>query len=289
MKCPVCPQDNIADDAGCCPNCGTDLSAIRRVERLPTALLNEAIALAQAGATDLALARAAAAAVMDGHCVEAKLLLGRLLWKRGQADDAMHQWQEALALDKNCEEASHLLREARYTARKRAIRRVSARVGVAMVLVGLVVAVCFAIVLSIHNLQTGAEQRLSRIETLQAEHDRKVIESLVPLFQSLRPLNADELTNRLRELTNQHAELESLMAQYEKKWSLLPFRLHDAKRKLTECKRQLELCRAEYEARVVPWEEGMKKLQAAAMSVQGSTSSRPTSMPTSETVPQGQP
>lgn len=37
--CPVCPFENLGDDAMRCPQCGTDLSALRRVRRLSALLL----------------------------------------------------------------------------------------------------------------------------------------------------------------------------------------------------------------------------------------------------------
>jgi len=129
MKCPVCPADNIAPGERKCPNCGTDLTAILKVNELAAAEFNDALALAQAGAVDGALLRAAAAAALDERFTAARVLLGKLLWRKNQFAEAVDQWQEALALDPDNRDVKQLLASARGKMRRRSLLGAARAVG----------------------------------------------------------------------------------------------------------------------------------------------------------------
>ncbi len=107
-----------------------------------------------------------------------------------------------------------------------------------------------------------SREELGREVAVARESRQRMLESTITIFQSLRPLNADEVARRLKELKAERARLRDRVAQYEKR-NLVPFRLLDARVKLAECEKRLKLCQAEYDARVVPWEASMAKLRAA--------------------------
>ena len=77
MRCPVCPNPDVPADQTACPNCGTDLSPIRRVQELPARWYNEALALLQRGDNAAAIAKLCAAAELDPQSEPVKQLLAK--------------------------------------------------------------------------------------------------------------------------------------------------------------------------------------------------------------------
>ena len=84
--------------------------------------------------------------------------------------------------------------------------------------------------------------------------------SLVPVFQSLRPRDADDLAARMQNLRERKNRLAARVHAYERA-NLVPFRLFIFRDKLRKCEEELRTCEAEYEARVAPWERGMRMLR----------------------------
>ncbi|MFW6119008.1 MAG: tetratricopeptide repeat protein [Planctomycetota bacterium] len=125
MKCPVCPKTDISAEAQECPNCGTDLTPVRRLRELCAAQFNEALRLADAGATDAAMARAAAALSLDDEFVPARKLLGKLLLGKGRVEEAIAQWEQAAAQCPEDGEVQRLLSSGRELKSRRLVKRAS--------------------------------------------------------------------------------------------------------------------------------------------------------------------
>lgn len=95
IQCPVC-QHGFTSDAGTrCPGCGSDLTALVRLRQLPAACYNQALARHAAGDADGALEQASLAAALAPAWVEARVLLGKLLWAQGRQAAARDAWREA--------------------------------------------------------------------------------------------------------------------------------------------------------------------------------------------------
>jgi len=106
----------------------------------------------------------------------------------------------------------------------------------------------------------GLNKRVDQVETRLLEMRTWIQESLVPLFQSLRPHDADDLAARIKNLRERKNRLAARVEAYEKA-SFVPFILLIFRDKLRKCEEELRMCEAEYEARVVPWERGMRMLR----------------------------
>ncbi|HYF96017.1 MAG TPA: hypothetical protein VD969_27710 [Symbiobacteriaceae bacterium] len=123
MDCPVCPRTEIPDDVAVCPSCGVDLTPLLRAKELGAAEYNEALRLVEVGATEVAIGKVAAALALDPSLVQARVLLGKLLWNRGQAQAAVTQWEQAASGAKEDPEIPRLLdAAARKLGRERLTR-----------------------------------------------------------------------------------------------------------------------------------------------------------------------
>lgn len=123
MQCPVCPFSEIPPDAPQCPNCGTELGPLRRVQELCGAQYNDALRLGEAGAADAAALRLAGCLALDEQFVPARRLLGKILWQQGRRDEAVFHWRRGLAVAPQDEELKALAAQAdREVARRRARR-----------------------------------------------------------------------------------------------------------------------------------------------------------------------
>ena len=109
INCPVCPTENIPDDIKTCPGCGTDLSPILRVRELSRAFYQEAIELANKGATDIAIQKVLSSLGLNEQQVDARILLGKLYWKKGQFREAINNWTYVTALSPENQAAKTLL------------------------------------------------------------------------------------------------------------------------------------------------------------------------------------
>lgn len=98
LSCPVCPAHDIPPECLVCENCGTDLSPIRRVLELGYVHYNRAVQHLETGDASKAISELYGAIVTDPAMANARLLLGKLLWKAGNTDEAIEQWR-AVARD----------------------------------------------------------------------------------------------------------------------------------------------------------------------------------------------
>jgi len=133
MNCPVCPANNIPDESDTCPGCGTDLSPLRRVRELSSALYQEAIDLANNGATDIAVQKTVSSLCLDEQQVEARVFLGKLHWKKRQFQEALDQWSRVTAASPENEAAKALMARAKQQLRNQSIRKWA----------GLIILICF--------------------------------------------------------------------------------------------------------------------------------------------------
>lgn len=142
MKCPVCPFADIPEGVKRCPNCDTDLTAVLRANEVAVAEFNNAVVLAQAGALDAALLRAATAVSLDERFAPARTLLGKLLWRKGQFAEAVSQWEQTAAVDPGSRTIAELLRSSRTKMRRRLALKAAAGV-MALALIAAVAAMPF--------------------------------------------------------------------------------------------------------------------------------------------------
>jgi len=105
----------------------------------------------------------------------------------------------------------------------------------------------------------GLNNRVDQVQTRLLEMRAWIQESLVPLFQSLRPRDADALAAIIKNLREEKNRLAARVAH--EKASFVPFMLIIFRDKLRKCEEELRMCEAEYEARVAPWERGMRMLR----------------------------
>ncbi len=126
-RCPVCPFRGLRSSDLACPSCGTDLSALRRVQELPLALLRDALDLVQQGRTRDALGPAEAAAALASARPVALLVLGDVQARLGDLEAASRRWREAAELGLALEAGArldHLAEVRAVAAAERSARRV---------------------------------------------------------------------------------------------------------------------------------------------------------------------
>lgn len=110
-RCPVCPYQGLRASDLSCPACGVDLTLLRQVQELPSALLNDGIATLEREADD-ARGYFAAAAVWPRVRGRALLLLGAAEADSGDLRAAERRWREAARFGES-ERALVLLRRLR--------------------------------------------------------------------------------------------------------------------------------------------------------------------------------
>lgn len=123
MNCPVCDKGDLAEDCGCCPICNTDLKPLLRVRQLHLAEFAEALRLFELGALDNAAHHATASLALNVRFVPALILLGKLLWRKGLAQEAMDRWEEAARLSPGDVTLQALLQDSRQLLKARKTRR----------------------------------------------------------------------------------------------------------------------------------------------------------------------
>lgn len=94
-RCPVCPYEGLKESDLGCPSCGTDLTALRRVQELPLALLSDALDLLRQGRNAEAILPAEAAAAFPSARPRALLALGDAWARLGDDESASRYWREA--------------------------------------------------------------------------------------------------------------------------------------------------------------------------------------------------
>ncbi len=96
--CPVCPFRGLVAADLRCPSCGTDLTALRRVQELPLAVLDDALRALEAGDRSAALAHAQAATAFARSRPRALLVLGDMRARLGDLPGAVEAWRAAARL-----------------------------------------------------------------------------------------------------------------------------------------------------------------------------------------------
>lgn len=112
MKCPVCPTTEVPREARTCPNCGVDLTPVRRLHELADRWFNEALVLSERGEYSQALEKLLGALQLDGEPARIRLLIGKILWRLGRRDEAITYWRWVLEKDPAHPEAKRLLEVA---------------------------------------------------------------------------------------------------------------------------------------------------------------------------------
>lgn len=167
MKCPVCPFENIPDDAERCPNCGTDLSALHHINELGARHFNRALELAHANNNDAALPWTSSAVCLNREYIPARTLLGKIFWKKRHHKDALQQWEEAVKIDPENQDALTLLETARRAIRSARNRKKA---------LGIIGVICMALVLilifyTVRSLSSHIFSIRKELATYQAETD----------------------------------------------------------------------------------------------------------------------
>lgn len=103
--CPVDGEAEIGEGESPCHQCGADLSAFWRMRELPDVYYNEGIVLAQKGLLDEAIEKLVAAIAMNPNSVDSYVVLGKLYAQKGRYDKAIAQWEKALKIDAENEDA----------------------------------------------------------------------------------------------------------------------------------------------------------------------------------------
>lgn len=122
MNCPVCPRQNLEEEALECPNCGADLAPLRRAAGLARREYNAALECARQGGSEAALRHASAATALEPGWELPRMLLGKLHWAAGRRREAAAALAEAAALAPEVEPLRMLTRSA---ARGAALRRLA--------------------------------------------------------------------------------------------------------------------------------------------------------------------
>lgn len=92
MHCPVCPSDSLDGTEARCPQCGTDLSALRRVLQLPRLLLETGEELVEREPA-AAVSFLSVAALAEPTRARALLRLGEAHARLGNAPAARACWE----------------------------------------------------------------------------------------------------------------------------------------------------------------------------------------------------
>lgn len=103
--CPVDGEAEIEEGESPCHQCGADLSAFWRMKELPDVYYNEGVMLAQKGLFDEAIERLVTAIAFNPNSVESYVVLGKLYAQKGVYDKAIAQWEKALEIDAENEDA----------------------------------------------------------------------------------------------------------------------------------------------------------------------------------------
>jgi hypothetical protein len=112
LKCPVCPFQGIEPSAEKCPQCGTDLAPLQRIRGLAARFYNEALQDYGSGDVAAAVAKVNASVAIDANFPQARVLLGKLLWRQGHFKAALDQWEAVSKSDPLRQDADRLVSTA---------------------------------------------------------------------------------------------------------------------------------------------------------------------------------
>ncbi|MDF2627221.1 MAG: hypothetical protein K0R39_1052 [Symbiobacteriaceae bacterium] len=238
MDCPVCPRVDIPADATVCPSCGVDLTPLRRATELGAAAYNEALRLAEAGASDAAMARAAVALTLDESLVPARVLLGKLLWNQGQCQAAQAQWQQAASRASEDAELRRLVDAAAVRLRRDRLARLVKPAGAALLALLLAAAIYLpyrAVLAGLDQLtakvdaelaqsRAGAQDLSQQFAAYRSAHshaDAEYAEAVAQAAQRRQEAEAERTTaaSLSKELQAYQAEHSHTNAAYEQAWA----------------------------------------------------------------------
>ncbi|MCK4348204.1 MAG: tetratricopeptide repeat protein [Thermoplasmatales archaeon] len=103
--CPVDGEAEIEEGESPCHQCGADLTEFWRMKEFPDIYYNGGVNLAQKGLLDEAIERLITAIALKPNSVESYVVLGKLYAQKGLYDKAVAQWEKALAIDAENEDA----------------------------------------------------------------------------------------------------------------------------------------------------------------------------------------
>lgn len=109
MNCPVCPRRDVPANALSCPNCGADLTPLRRLDELADRFFNQGLALFEKGEYNQALEKMIVAYEFSREPEQVRVVIGKILWHLGRPREALAQWREVLARNPHHEEAKQLI------------------------------------------------------------------------------------------------------------------------------------------------------------------------------------
>lgn len=212
MQCPVCPRRNIPESDDLCPNCGVDLTPLKRVGEVGLAEFNAAVQLARAGTLDAAINHAAAAAAMEPHYLPAHTLLGKLLWKKGYRPEALTHWQEALSRFPDRPELQDLVGEAgRQIRRGRLTRSLMAGAAFLVLVAVATAAVLFSTWAGNRRLQEASVQFQGEI--LGLRHDLEKISATFTGYRSTHSYSNDDVDQVQAEATHWQKRTETALSR----------------------------------------------------------------------------
>lgn len=99
IDCPCGYGKNIKEDQKTCHVCGTDLTPLHRLKALPKVYYDEGLKLAEKGQLDGAMEKLMAAIALKSDFSAPFLEVGNIYFRKGLYDEAILQYERALALD----------------------------------------------------------------------------------------------------------------------------------------------------------------------------------------------
>jgi hypothetical protein len=125
LDCPVCPRGALPAGTLVCPNCETALTPLWRLRELGTRYYNDGLDAARRGDAEAAIRKLCCALELGADEISTRLLLGKLLWRTGQREQAAAHWRAVEFAAPDRAECRPLLRMAQ---RARQLRRLAVAV-----------------------------------------------------------------------------------------------------------------------------------------------------------------
>lgn len=113
------------------------------------------------------------------------------------------------------------------------------------------------------SIESGVQDTAIAIAVLQLQNKR-LNESLVPLFESFRPDDAEKLPAKISELKSKLQELRRREAKYQSR-NLFLIDAHNrniVKTRLNQTEAELRSLQEEYDERVLPWQRALERIKA---------------------------
>lgn len=180
--------------AQACPSCGTELLSLYRINELGARYYNRALELTADGNLDAALENACTAVNLDARSIPARILLGKILWKKKQREEAVRNWNAVLSVSPDNEEAQSLIGEARKTIdaslRRKSLRR-SAVVLLVLILAGVILLVSGVMRSTVSSLEASLASCKAEKASFQAGRSGEGGEGLVAMQARINAIERD--------------------------------------------------------------------------------------------------